>query len=285
MDLSLIKRVAEAVFRAFRPTLRTHIIGQVVSYDTTTNTAVIQPVLKIIRGTDVNNMTTINPAPLSDVPVRQYGSGKLWCTVAPAVGSYGELHIADRAIDGWLSAGGAGVEPTSTRTHDLSDAVFEPSLVHLVDEGDNGAFAVGIATDRVSLRTRSGDTEISVLDDETIAINVNGGVATVSVDTSGNVSVTSQGDASVYADGDVVLENTNDSFTLGSSSIDAGGGTDFVALAKATDDKIQAIADAITNAAVTPMDGGAAFKAAIIAAMTPALAAIGSVASSNLKAD
>jgi hypothetical protein len=277
MNLSLIKRVAEAVFRAFRPTLRTHIIGQVVSYDAAANTAVIQPVLKIIRGTDVNNMTTIDPAPLSDVPVRQYGSGKLWCTVGPAVGSYGELHIADRAIDGWLSAGGVGVEPTSTRTHDISDAVFEPSLTHLVDEGDNGAFAVGIATDRVSLRTRSGDTEISVLDDETIAISVNGGVASISIDTSGNVSVT--------ADGDIALENANDSFTVGAASIDAGGGTDFVALAMATDNKIQAIADAITNAAVTPMDGGAAFKAAIIAAMTPALAAIGSVASSNLKAD
>lgn len=282
VTLSIIKRVAVAVFNALKPTLRTHIIGQVVSYDAATNTAVVQPVLKIIRGTDANNTTTIQSAPLADVPVRQVGSGKVWCTVAPAVGSYGELHIADRAIDGWLSSGGI-VEPTAPRTHDISDAVFEPSLTHLVDEGDNGKFSVGIATDRISLRTRSGDTEISVLDDETVEVNVNGGKATVSIDTSGNVSVESQGEVSVAADGDVTLEqNSGESLTVGSSSVDAGAGSDFVAMATKVDTLWTTLYTLLSTWTPVPMDGGAAFKAASIAAFPSPPA---SVASGNLKAE
>lgn len=256
-SLSIIKRVAEAVFNALRPSIRTHVIGQVVSYDPEANTAVIQPVLKIIRGTDVNNMTTLQSALLSDVPVRQYGSGKLWVTIAPAVGSYGFLHISDRAIDGWLSAGGI-VEPTSTRTHDLSDAVFEPSLTPLIEDGDNGAFSVAVATDRVSLRTRSGDTQVSVLEDESIEITTTG---------------------------TVTLDNGSTVLTLDGSSVSVGSGFDAVAMATKTDDKVQAIVDAISNAATTPMDGGAAFKAAIVAAVVPTLASIGSVMSTNLNAD
>jgi len=64
-----------------------------------------------------------------------------------------------------------------------------------------------------------------------------------------------------------------------------GNGGDWVAMATVTDQKIQAIADAITNAAVGSADGGAAFKANITAAMNPALIALGSAASTNLKAD
>lgn len=64
-----------------------------------------------------------------------------------------------------------------------------------------------------------------------------------------------------------------------------GNGGDWVAMAAKTDQKVDAIANAISGAAVGSADGGAAFKANIMAALTPALEAIGSVASTNLKAD
>ena len=57
---------------------------------------------------------------------------------------------------------------------------------------------------------------------------------------------------------------------------------DFVAPAGKTATGLQTIVDAITNAAVVASDGGAAFKANIIAALTDPVA---SGASSNLKAD
>lgn len=267
---SLIKRIAEAVFNALRPTLRTHIIGQVVSYDNESNTAVIQPVLKIIRGTDVNNMTTLQSAPLSDVPVRQFGSGKVWCTVAPAVGSYGELHISDRAIDGWMSTGGI-VEPTSVRTHDISDAVFEPSLVPLVADGDNGAFSSSIDTDRVALRTRSGDTKLSVLASEGI-----------SATTTGDVMVDADGDVKVTSDGTISLDNGSQSVEVGTASVDVGAATDYVAMAAKVDLLWTTLHTLLTTWTPVPADGGAAFKAASIAAFP---APPSSVASTNLKAE
>lgn len=64
-----------------------------------------------------------------------------------------------------------------------------------------------------------------------------------------------------------------------------GEGSDFVAMSTKTDQKIQAILDAINGAAVGSADGGAAFKANIVAALNVSLPAIGPVASSNLKAD
>ena len=64
-----------------------------------------------------------------------------------------------------------------------------------------------------------------------------------------------------------------------------GNGSDAVAMATKTDAKVDAIANAISGAAVGSADGGTAFKANIMAALTPALEAIGSVASLNLEAD
>jgi len=68
-------------------------------------------------------------------------------------------------------------------------------------------------------------------------------------------------------------------------TVSVGNGSDAVAMAAKTDAKVDAIANAISGAGVTAGDGGAAFKANIMSVLTPALEAIGSVASSNLKAD
>lgn len=64
-----------------------------------------------------------------------------------------------------------------------------------------------------------------------------------------------------------------------------GNASDFVAMSTKTDQKVQAILDAINGAAVGSADGGAAFKSNIVAALNISLPAIGSVASTNLKAD
>lgn len=282
MDAREVMRIAGQVFDARKYEIRTHIIAQVSSYDAAKNTVTVQPVTKAVRFTDAENLTTVQLPQISEVPVLQTGSGKVWCTVAPAVGSYGLLHVSDRTIGDWMAAGGI-VEPSEIRCHDKSDAIFEPSMLHLVEEGDSGAFAEPIKTDRISLRTRSGLTEISVLDDESVEVNVNDGKATIIIDVDGNVSITAAGNLDAEVDGDATLTAT--SVTLDGNPVQAGTGTDFVALAKVTDDKIQAIADAIANAAVTPMDGGAAFKAAIVATLSVQLPLLGTVASSNLKAD
>jgi len=64
-----------------------------------------------------------------------------------------------------------------------------------------------------------------------------------------------------------------------------GNGADFVAMAAKVDASIEAIATAIEGAGVQAGDGGAVFKGNIVTALGISLPLIGSVASTNLKAD
>lgn len=195
-----IKQVVMHVWSTLQPQIRTHLIGQVVSYDPEVNTAEIQPVTTTLRTRDPVNLTTKQLPVLRDVPVEQRGSGKLWMTVAPAVGSYGVLHVYDREIETWLANGGI-VDPNDPRMHNLSDVSFTPGMTPLKEDGDKGLIAEPIETDRVSMRTRSGVTKISVIDDETVEI-INE-KATITIDVDGNVSIETEGDITMTADGNV----------------------------------------------------------------------------------
>jgi hypothetical protein len=218
-------RLAEQVSRVGRYDIRTHVIAQVVSYDSETNLAIVQPVNKAVRFTDAVNPEYIELGTISDVPVAQLGSGKLWCTVAPAAETYGLLHISDRTIDEWLELGGV-VEPKNIRCHNLSDAIFYPSLLPKIVDGDNGAFDAEddyqqLATDRISLRTRSGLTQVSVLDGESVLIQTISGDTVTSlttIDADGNITIESEGELSATVAGDVSAESTG-----GDVNLTAGG--------------------------------------------------------------
>lgn len=165
--------------------LNTAKIVKVVSYDDDVNTVSVQPVVQKIRSTDPDN-DEITLTQFDDVPVHQFGTGKTLMTRGPAVGSYGWLCFTDRAIDQWIVSGGIS-PPTSTRIMDLNDAFYLDGLFPLVEDGNNGKISGGIKTDRISLRTRSGKTEISVLDDETVTVKNDSG--SIVIDISGNVKI------------------------------------------------------------------------------------------------
>lgn len=296
MDAREVGRIASSVFDAKKYALRTHVFVKVLEYDADNNAVTVQQIRKAIRFTDAEHVETVELPPLSEVIVRQVGSGKLWLTVAPQPDTYGYLHISDRDVDHWREAGGKDsnriVEPADTRCMDVRDAVFEPSLVHLGDDADSGKFMEPIKTDRISMRTRSGLTEISVLDDESITVKINDGNATVIIDSDGHISITAAGDLTATADGDatitassITLDNGTETAALDGADFAVGSGSGFASLATVTDNKIQAIADAIAAGVATPTDGGAGLQSTIMAVLTPALAALGSVASANLKAD
>jgi hypothetical protein len=213
----LIRRIAKAEASK----VLTSTVGQVVEYDATRNAAKIQLCVRRMRTEDPNNFTTVDLPILEDVPVQQFGSGKLLASVAPAEGSYGTVLFSDRDLEAWLATGGI-VDPANMRRWDLSDAIFIPGLYPYVADGDNGQIEEAIKTDRISLRTRSGLTEISVLSDESVTVNVNegkaaasidkdgavavkagDGKATVTIDTDGNISITSDGKISAETDGDI----------------------------------------------------------------------------------
>jgi hypothetical protein len=159
--------------------IRTHIPAQVVEYNSGENTVTVQPCIDQFLFTNPEKVSAPLPK-LKNIPVSQRGSGKLWITVAPQAGSYGTVHVFDRSIEKWLQVGGQTV-PGSLRTHDLSDSEFVPDLPPLVEDGDNGKIATGIDTDRICLRTRSGLTKISVLDDESVEIKNENATVTIAV--------------------------------------------------------------------------------------------------------
>lgn len=68
-------------------------------------------------------------------------------------------------------------------------------------------------------------------------------------------------------------------------TVNCGTGADFVSMSTTTDQKIEAIYNAIAAAVVGSADGGATFRTNIIAALDISWPAIGSIASTNLKAD
>jgi phage tail protein X len=88
----------------------------------------------------------------------------------------------------------------------------------------------------------------------------------------------------IIKDGEITTKTPDLSVVL-DDELTVGGGADYVALAQKVEDKVQAIVDAITNAAPGSMDGGAAYKAAMIALLNASLPAIGPVAAQKTKTD
>jgi hypothetical protein len=185
--VQVIKREIKKAFADLHTTMP----AQVTGYDASTNTCSVRPCIKRIRTNDPEN-NSVEIGELKDVPVKLMGSGKLLLSIVPQVGSYGMLTCSERSIAEWMNSGGI-VDPKTVRKFSLSDAIFDPGLYPLVDDGNNGKLAVPPATDRISLRTRTGNTEISVLDDETVVIkNATGSFEMKSsgqVDINGNFTV------------------------------------------------------------------------------------------------
>lgn len=83
--------------------------GEVVSFDTSSRTAVIQPTIRRWRKTEI-------PPLLLDVPV--FFPGGILFDVSPGDGCL--VVFADHCIDAWFQNGGVST-PVSARMHDLSD--------------------------------------------------------------------------------------------------------------------------------------------------------------------
>lgn len=214
--------------------IRTHVIAQVVSYDRDKNLCVCQPVRSEVRTTDAANSDSVQLGTISDVPVALYGSGKTWCLYTPKPNTYGVLHISDRIIEDWMELGGI-VGTKNVRCHDLSDAIFYPSVVPLVIDGDNGAFDAEddyqpILEDRISLRTRSGLTQISVLEDESILIQTikdDEITTSITIDGDGNVTLAAAGNLSATVTGDITAESTEGGVSVaadGDVTVESAGG-------------------------------------------------------------
>lgn len=162
-----IRKLVNAIVSRRFSMVHTTIPAQVVSYDADTNTCSIQPCVRVLRMDDTDTGDSQLPT-LDDIPVQFAGSGDVFLTCPVHEGSYGVYHVAEDDINAWLAEGGI-VSPQSVDRFNLDTGFFVPSAPWMFDSSFGA-----IATDRFSIRTRTGTTEISVLENGDVEINASG---------------------------------------------------------------------------------------------------------------
>lgn len=104
--------------------VHTSLPGEIVSYDSATALAVVQPLIKR-KYTD--ETTAIDLPLVSNVPVQFPRSNRTHVVMEILKGDQGMLIFQERSIDLWLESG-RSVDPMDPRKFSLSDAVFVPGL-------------------------------------------------------------------------------------------------------------------------------------------------------------
>lgn len=266
----LITKIARRVCQTMlAEDLNTHFPAQVVSYDGATNLCSVRSCIRRIRSDDPNHLTTVDLGVLDDVHVKQFGSGKCHLTVAPTEGSYGVMHVSDRCLDQWFDKGGI-VDPGSVRMFDINDCFFDPGIYPGVVDGNNGQLPGGVATDGIEMRSRSGNTFVSVrvdgADNETIVIAREGLTLTI--------------------DNDEITVLNADKITFDTDKLVVNDESDAVALASKTK-SIWTVLTVMLTAWTAPKapDGGVAMAAAMLTAILNAPNYAPGVGSTVMKVD
>jgi hypothetical protein len=164
-----LKKWVLSVLKNEMDKMHSHIPAQVVAYDPEMNTCSIQLCVNVFRIDDTDTGNSEIPV-IEDIPVHFAGSGNVFLTCPVKKGSYGSYHVAEDDINDWLAAGGV-VAPSSIDRFNLDSGFFEPAAPWMFDESFGR-----IATDRLSIRTRDGSTEISVLENGDVEINSSGNI-------------------------------------------------------------------------------------------------------------
>ena len=107
--------------------INTAMPGEVVSYDSLTQTCVVQPAFKRIF---IRNQEIVSRAQVSDVPVVFPRSGAHSLTFPVETGTPVLLVFSQRSLDDWLDMGGETIL-TDTRLHNINDAIAIPGLYPL----------------------------------------------------------------------------------------------------------------------------------------------------------
>lgn len=145
--------------------------AEVVSYNSSNQTASVQPQLK--RGYDENgSITLVNLPVIPNVPVCHPRANEAWIHLPVKAGDNVLLIVAERSLDNWKSQGGI-VNPASRRKFNLTDAFAIP----------------GGYSPATPFSPKNGD-DLEIRNDQNV----------MSITPSGEVSITSQGELLLGAD-------------------------------------------------------------------------------------
>lgn len=177
--LRTIRKIVTQAIRLHMQGVHTSGPAQIVSYDNETLCS-IQLCVRPLLLDDVEGDGADMPV-IEDIPVVIPGTANVLLSLPLAVGDYGMYVAAEDDISQWISEGGT-VSPNSVHKFDLSDGFFVPGVYPLKNK-----ISGAVAADRISIRTASGNTEISVLTGETLIIkNASGKIEMLS---SGQVNI------------------------------------------------------------------------------------------------
>lgn len=115
--------IADVVLAAVKQgaaALRVSVPGKIVSFDSETQTATVQPLLKDVYEVDGERVTLEAPL-VEDVPVQFPGGGGFVVTFPVQAGDPCWLIVSDKALDVWHKNPGQVVDPVDDRMHDISD--------------------------------------------------------------------------------------------------------------------------------------------------------------------
>lgn len=175
--------------------VRTATPGFITAFDKATQTASVQPAIKI---TLPDGKQKDLPLCL-DVPVKFPRGGDFVMTFPVKAGDECLIVFADRCIDGWFS-GGSTAAPADYRMHDLSDGFalvgFSSSSGKVSDFADDGAV----------IRSLDNKTKVTLGNDGSIA------------------SVTESGSHKITADGAITMDAPN-GLTINAPNITLNGNT------------------------------------------------------------
>jgi len=125
--------------------------GVVVSYDDTTNRAVVKPLVMIATTSGAK----VSRAQVAGIPVYRFGGGGFFMRFPLKPGDFGWIKTNDRDISLVFQRGGLEDQPNTARMHKFSDAMFFPdTFKQWVISGENA--------DKAVWQTMEGDTCISL---------------------------------------------------------------------------------------------------------------------------
>lgn len=166
------------IFSSFMTDVHTSMPGQIVSFDSITQTCNVQPCLKRKYTGDDN---AVDLPVIEDVPVVFPGSDDLFLTFDLKENSYVLLIFSERSISSWMVSGGI-VDPQRNRKHNLSDCIAIPGIIPTPS-----ILVGGVDSDAISLRNKANTTSIKIETDTTITIE--NAVGSIVISPAGTVTI------------------------------------------------------------------------------------------------
>lgn len=112
--------------------LRVQAPGRVVTFNAADGTASVELGFLAVEDSDSGAQVPDPPIVIPNVRVEfpRAAAGTCYDTWPLVPGDTGVLSFCDRALDRWYLGTGSAVDPIDGRAHELSDAVFRPTISH-----------------------------------------------------------------------------------------------------------------------------------------------------------